>query len=161
MSLKGKNCILRKVNYDDLPLMLKWRNMPHVVANMEYKEIILWNEHFRWFYKIQEEGYHYFIIETADKTPIGTIYLSGINQKNEVESGLYIGDTRFIGTGITLEASKLIIQYAFEDLNIKAIRAKVNQTNQEIISYNESLGFERTDEPVNKNGFIVMMLKNK
>lgn len=158
MSLKSDNCILREATYDDLPLMLKWRNLPHVVENMEYKELIMWNEHFRWFYRIQQEGYHYFIIETNDGTPIGTIYLSGIDEQNNTTSGLYIGDQRYLGTGITLEASKLIINYAFDELKVNAIIAKVNSENQKIIAYNEQLGFQRDIHANEHNSFITMKL---
>lgn len=161
MSLKGKNCILREVSYDDLPLLLKWRNLPHVVENMEYKELIMWNEHFRWFYRIQQEGYYYYIIETPEGHPVGTIYLSGIDQENKVSSGLYIGDARYLGTGITVEASQLIIDYALNVLKVDAIRAKVNGNNSNIINYNQQLGFQTLKQEKNSNGFIVMELRRR
>lgn len=158
MFLEGKNCHLRKIDLQDLPLLLKWRNRPHVVQNMEHQAPILWNEHFHWFYKIEREGYYYFIIETKENVPIGTIYISGKDIKNEVNSGLYIGDQRYLGTGISMEASKLIIDFAFNEVGVTAIKAKVNSNNQEIIRYNESLGFKKEETLKNKNGFVTMVL---
>ncbi|MBN9293275.1 MAG: GNAT family N-acetyltransferase [Flavobacteriia bacterium] len=156
MFLKGKFCQLRSVTTNDLPLLLEWRNSEHVRVNMEHREIISPEEHTGWFQHITDNGYHYFIIESPELAPVGTIYLSGATADNGAESGLYIGDQRFLGTGITIEASRLIIQFAFEALRLDYLFAKVKEDNQDIIAYNKMLGFK--EEKKISNGFLRMVL---
>lgn len=157
--LKGKFCQLRQITEEDLPLLLEWRNAKHVNENMEYQATISWEQHQKWFQDISEKGFYYFLIETIEKEPFGTIYVSNINDKNTAECGLYIGNSKFIGTGITIEASKLLIDFAFQELNISYLHAKVKATNQVIIDYNKLLGFEEK-ERINVD-FLLMQLKNQ
>lgn len=156
MCLKGKTCQLRSAEREDLPLLLEWRNKEHVIQNMEHQERISWEEHIQWFKRIHKQGYHYFIIETIDKIPVGTIYISGRTLDNGAESGLYIGNEQFLGTGITIEASKMIIQYAFEQENLNYLYAKVKASNATIIAYNKMLGFKTVKDE--QKAFIKMVL---
>ncbi len=156
MFLKGKYCQLRSIEEVDLSLLLEWRNKEHVLQYMEYQKHISWEEHLQWYRNISEQGYHYFIIETTEKIPVGTIYISGKTLDNGAESGLYIGNEQFIGTGITIEASKIIIQYAFEHENLNYLYAKVKASNATIIAYNKMLGFKTTSKE--NMAFIKMVL---
>lgn len=157
--LKGKNCQLRLLLESDLPLLLEWRNKKHVLMNMEYQHVISKEEHIRWYQMILQEKYHYFIIETLENEPVGTIYLSGKTIDNGAESGLYIGDERFLGTGITLEASQLLIDYAFNEIKLNYLFAKVKSSNSAIIAYNERIGF-KIEKELNP-GFLKMRLNNR
>lgn len=156
--LKGKFCVLRPITHTDLPTLLEWRNSEHVSKNMEYTQKITAEEHQNWFKKIHH-SYHYFIIESLTNDLIGTIYLSNIKENNSAESGLYIGNKAFIGTGISWEASKLLIQYGFENLKLTSIYAKVKNDNYEIINYNKALGFKVEETP--NQEFIKMFLQKK
>lgn len=142
MFLKGNFCQLRSIEEQDLPLLLTWRNKPHVLQNMEYQEPIFLEQHLQWHQHIQANEYHYFIIETLQKIPVGTIYVSGKTVDNGAESGLYIGNEDYIGTGITVEASQMIIDYAFNTLKLSYLTAKVKTSNNLVIAYNQALGFK-------------------
>lgn len=143
---------------EDLPLLLEWRNSEHVRRNMEYRELVSQEAHAAWFKRITESNYHYFLIESPESIPVGTIYLSGSTPDNGAESGLYIGNRDFLGTGITVEASRLIIQFAFEELRLNYLFAKVKADNDEIIAYNKLLGFK--EEEKISGGFLRMILTN-
>lgn len=146
MFLKGNFCQLRSVEGQDLPLLLTWRNKPHVLQNMEYQEPISMEQHLQWHQHIQANEYHYFIIETLQEIPVGTIYVSGKTTDNGAESGLYIGNEDYIGTGITVEASQMIIDYAFKTLKLDYLTAKVKTSNNIVIAYNQALGFKIDSE---------------
>jgi RimJ/RimL family protein N-acetyltransferase len=156
--LKGKFCQLREITEKDLPKLLTWRNKEHVLINMEHQAIISPEEHAKWYQMIRKEGVYYFIIETHLEKPVGTIYFSSITEDQGAECGLYIGEEDYLGTGITLEASKLLIDYAFNIKKLHYLFAKVKKSNAAIISYNESLGFKIAKEL--SNNFYKMILVN-
>jgi RimJ/RimL family protein N-acetyltransferase len=159
MFLKGKFCQLRSIEERDLPLLLTWRNKPHVLQNMEYQEPISMEQHRKWHQYILSNKYHYFIIETLQEIPVGTIYISGKTDDNGAESGLYIGNEDYIGTGITVEASHMIINYAFNTLKLAYLTAKVKSSNSLVITYNQALGF-KIDSEINAQ-FLRMKLSAK
>ena len=57
-----------------------------------------------------------------------------------------------MGTGSALFASSLLLSFAFEKLQLKKLKAKVNSSNKIAIDYNGFLGFEffeKLDEQFN------------
>ena len=57
-------------------------------------------------------------------------------------AGLFIGNEEFEGTGIAFKASLALLEYAFEELKLETIFAKVHKENIVAIAYNKNLGFE-------------------
>lgn len=154
--LKGVKCTLRPLVFEDLTTLLKWQNMKHVVETKEDKKFVLWNDHFRWFYQIQAEGYHYFVIEVESDLPIGVIYLTGKQKDGANRIGFYIGDSRYFDVGIEAEALQLILTYALQELKAHLLKAKVDKDNQKRIDFLEKMGFHIEKDSENKNGFINM-----
>lgn len=126
-----------------------WRNLPFVRKQMEYKEFISPEMQQAWFASVQNEQYAYFLIYVG-KIPAGLIHLAAINKETRTaEAGLFIGEEAFYGTGVALGASLMLLDFAFYELNLKAVYAKVKDGNLPAENYNALLGFEKI-EPVNE-----------
>lgn len=137
-----KNIVLEPLSKNKIELVRNWRNSPEIFVNMQYQSFISKVEQINWFEKIQKENSHYFIIKTNEKD-VGLIHINKINdQEKTAEVGLFIGEKDFVGTGVAIYASFLLLLFAFEKLQLKKLKAKVNLNNKTAIDYNAFLGFE-------------------
>lgn len=86
-----------------------------------------------------------FAIRSIDKDDmVGYIELSNIQWWNGVANlGIGIGETKHRGSGYGKEAMKLILDFAFEELNLHRIQLNVFSYNKGAISLYEKLGFSR------------------
>lgn len=140
--ISGYGIRLVPLSENTIELLRYWRNQSFIRNQMEYKEMISQAAQQQWFNSIKNNAsFLYFIIYKNDK-PIGMIHLSDIdNSKKVANVGLFVGDTEFLGTGVSLGASVLLIELAFEKLDLKKLYAKVKTTNTISIEYNAMLGF--------------------
>ena len=136
-----------------------WRNQIEVSQFMEFQNEISKEEQLIWFEKIQNSNSEYYIIKKEEQQ-IGLIHLNQIDYTTKSgEAGLFIGDNKFNGTGITLGASILLLEYAFNKLGLDTIFAKVKNSNSNAINYNKLLGFAE-DKPYNTE-FTIYQLKKE
>lgn len=74
---------------------------------------------------------------------IGNIKIDPINKKHLIgEYGILMGDRNNWGKGYAKEASKSVISYCFESLNLRKITLGVIKDNVAAVKLYESLGFE-------------------
>lgn len=129
------------LSYVHLEILRNWRNADVIRMQMEYTNRITPEQQVNWFNSLNQGRDYYFIIYYK-KEPIG---LTHLNQKNTEEQfahcGLFIAKEEYIGTGISLAASLLLLDLAFQQLNLQYVLAKVKNTNQIAIDYNHKLGF--------------------
>lgn len=141
--LKGFGLTLKLVDETTAEQVRLWRNEPSIAQFMEYKENITPEMQQIWLKNIQNSSDLFYVI-SQDKNLIGTIHLSQINSiQKTAEAGIFIGNKEFSGTGITLGASLLLLDLAFETLNLQRVFAKINIENKAAEQYNEILGFEK------------------
>lgn len=139
---------LERVTVDMLELLRNWRNEDFVRLKMIYQDFISKEEQARWFERINHEDAFYFVMYDQE-IPVGMIHLNKIDRvKKEAEAGIYIGNSAYLGTGITFRASFLLLEFGFKHVHLDSVLAKIKRTNQEAIAYNEFLGF-RFDRLVN------------
>lgn len=78
-----------------------------------------------------------------DGSHIGNIKIDPINKKHLIgEYGILMGDRNNWGKGYAKEASKSVISYCFESLNLRKITLGVIKDNVAAVKLYESLGFE-------------------
>lgn len=146
--LNKYNILLEPLNIDSLETLRLWRNSASVSQFMEFREEISEKEQQLWFTNIDPKNEYYFIIK-KDQFPIGMIHLNKINSESKsAEVGLFIGEKKFQGTGISFGASLNLLDFAFETLNLNEVFAKVNNANKNAILYNSFLGFAE-ESPLN------------
>ena len=78
-----------------------------------------------------------------DGTHIGNIKIDPINYKHQIgEYGILMGDKNNWGKGYAKEASRSVISYCFDILNLRKITLGVIKDNVAAVKLYESLGFE-------------------
>lgn len=138
--MKGFGLELKPLSESTLEQVRRWRNDKQTARHMEFRNEISIEGQQKWFSSIQNA--YYFVIYSGS-VPIGLIDLKKIDpDKKTAESGLLIGNKDFIGTGITLGASILLLDFAFDQLKLETVTAKIRKENQEAEKYNQLLGFE-------------------
>lgn len=140
--MNGFGIELEPLSEQTLELVRKWRNDERTSRFMEFREKITSEVQQKWFASI--ENAHYFIIK-SNAIPVGMIDLKKINKvAKTAESGLLIGEPNFVGTGIALGASLLLLDFAFGELTLETVSAKISSKNSEAQKYNQLLGFSFT-----------------
>lgn len=141
--LNGFGLTLKLVDENTAEQVRIWRNDAEISQFMEFKDHITPKMQQIWLKNIQNSSDLFYVI-SKDEHLIGTIHLSQIkHQDKTAEAGIFIGNKEFSGTGITLGASLLLLDLAFETLNLQRVFAKINIENKAAEQYNEILGFEK------------------
>jgi UDP-4-amino-4,6-dideoxy-N-acetyl-beta-L-altrosamine N-acetyltransferase len=135
--------VLNRLEPNEIELVRTWRNSQAISEQMEYKAYISSDQQIEWFNQIQKSEVDYYYTIYVQEKPIGLIHLNKIDTElKTAHAGLFIGDLAFLGTGIVLGASILILELAFSELKLLSVFAKVNKLNRPAIDYNHLLGFE-------------------
>lgn len=145
MILSGFGCELRPLTSKLAEQLRMWRNQPENLQWMDFQQQINQEEQRSWFRNLDWKKNQYFGIFAQQL--IGFIHLKNINEINqEAEAGILIGNSEATGTGVALKASVLLLDYAFEVLQLKKITAKTACQNDIARSYNAFLGFQLEKE---------------
>jgi RimJ/RimL family protein N-acetyltransferase len=108
---------------------------------MEYRGHITSEDQNLWFRNLCAKTNYYFIINYQNRK-IGLIHLNKFDHENSsAHAGLFIAESEFTGTGISLGASLLILTYAFDELKLDIVYAKIKRDNLSALKYNSGLGF--------------------
>lgn len=133
---------IRPITLADTDLIIKWRNSDAVRQNFIYQKLFTKESHETWMKTMVEPGHvaQFIIEDIRTGTPVGSVYLRDIDTANEkAEFGIFLGDFR--GKGYGTEATKLILQYAFETLNLHRVFLRVFADNTGAIRSYEKAGF--------------------
>ena len=134
---------LESITENDLELMRNWRNSEHVRQNMKFKKIITSEMQANWFKQLEKANNIYFVI-TKDNNKIGVVNLKDINWEiNTAEAGIFIGEIEHLNTLTPILATICIMEFAFEILSLKWLRAKISSSNVKTILFNESIGYKK------------------
>lgn len=151
--MKNKICevlqssLIRIVTFEDLPLILEWRNSDRVRMVMNNKNIITWEEHVQWFSQVlQDETKEVFIAE-YNQQPFGVVSFNNKNiSQGTCEWGFYVGAPQ-IDVPLGKALAILALDYIFEDYHL--VRAEVLQINSKSSLFHLDLGFNKLYEKGN------------
>jgi RimJ/RimL family protein N-acetyltransferase len=95
------------------------------------------------FEKQIKEGYYFAIYSLADDKLIGEIDLSGFDRaaKNSW-LGIGLGEREYWGKGCGTDATKVILRFAFRELNLHRVNLNVFEYNLRAIHCYEKVGFK-------------------
>jgi RimJ/RimL family protein N-acetyltransferase len=160
--LKGENVVLRPVRRSDISHLLRWFNDPEVI---QYLLMYLPMTEMAEEKYIEELGTTraktdvIFVIEVTggeSMRPVGTVALHNIDNKNhEATFGIAIGEKDCWSKGYGTEATRLITDYGFEQLNLHRISSSALSFNDRSIRMHRGIGFVeegRQRESIFKNG---------
>jgi len=136
-NLKINNSI-RILRKDDLDLILKWRNHESIRSFMFNKEIIKNVDHVSWFESLATRKDRFAFIFSINEEKKGFAQISLVG--NEIaEWGFYVDPYAQPGMGKYLAYN--IIEYLFNEMNVRKIVGRVIDFNKRSISLHEKFGF--------------------
>lgn len=135
---------VRKFRKSDIPKKVEWINNPENNQFLHYDIPICVEKTEKWFDNHQNEDTRYDAIIEADGVPVGTIGLLSIDRKNsKAEYYIAMGETDYKGKGVAKEASRLILNYGFNQLGLNRIYLFTEVENVAAQKLFEKVGFER------------------
>lgn len=144
--IEGENIYLRELEISDVnQSYCNWMNDPEVTQYLN-KHPGKWTikELKNYVKKIKRSPYVLFwaIISKDKKRHIGNIKLGHINGIHGFSDiGIIIGEKSFWGKGSATEAIRLVVSYAFNQLNLQKLIAGVNKNNLGSIRLFRKAGF--------------------
>ena len=146
--LNGKRVILRPVKRSDINLFLKWFNDQEVIQYLSNYLPMTEMAEEKWIESLattRSKTDVVFVIEVKEGSsnkPIGNTGLHGIDSKDQnAWFGIVIGEKDYWSRGYGAEAAQLIIEYGFQQLNLRRISSAVTEFNERSIRMHERLGF--------------------
>lgn len=139
----SEKIILREIEEKDLDLIIKWRNDPKILRwFFSYLPLNKVKQR-KWYEKyLNDDTQQTFIIELKEEIPIGTVGLTGIDYKNQrAELTIVIGEKEYGGKGLGKEALDVLVKFAFNEMNLRKIKALVFSDNERAINLYEKYGF--------------------
>jgi RimJ/RimL family protein N-acetyltransferase len=139
---------LRKMTKEDTELYNKWRNDLDVMYNTNPSLDVYTLESTEDFVEQvilgSSTAKSYIITETETETPIGIVSLIHIDYKNRnAECIIDIGEKNYWGKGYGSEGMKLILDYAFYELNLHRVSLRVFSFNERAIRLYTKMGFRK------------------
>jgi RimJ/RimL family protein N-acetyltransferase len=159
--ISGKRIRLRALEKSDLPAAVRWLNDSEVTENLLHDIPLSLAREELWYQKMLENPpeTHVLAIEVKDGDEwwhIGTTAFHNVDWKNRIgEYGIMIGEKSQWGKGYGYEATLLMLQYAFNHLNLNKVFLYAIETNARGIRVYEKAGFiheGRLRQDIHKNG---------
>lgn len=143
----GKRIQLRAIEYDDLPLIVQWRNDPEVYQYFYEHEPLSLVMQRAWFEKyLARSDEKLWIVEAKDKNEsIGTVGLVHIDWRNrKAEWGrLLIYPDQYKHGGYGSEIESLILRFFFDNMNMNRLQCEVFLENESVWKLHEKFGFNQ------------------
>jgi RimJ/RimL family protein N-acetyltransferase len=144
--LRGKRLSMRPLTKEDIPLFLRWMNDPEVNQFLAaYLPVNEQDEHdwLEQLHKKKNEEIILGIVDVKTNKLIGSMGIHRINWKDRTATtGAVIGDKRYWGKGYGTEAKMLLLNYAFNTLNLRKICSFAYSYNKRSVAYSKKCGYK-------------------
>ncbi len=127
-----------------LPLYVRWMNDPEVTHGLGYVRPYTREAGEQWYERAAAgaDGILFTIYELSSPTPIGSVGLHDLDQRNgRATFGISIGDKRFWNRGYGTEATRLMLDYAFNVQGLHNVMLSVYSFNARAQRAYEKAGF--------------------
>lgn len=160
-TLQNEKLVLRVIEKDDLSLALRWFNDAEVIQYLQMYLPMTRAAEEKWLERVSlSETNMVFVIEAKsddrNSTPIGSCGLHDIKWKDrQATIGIAIGEKEYWNGGFGTEAVKLLVEYAFCQLNLHRISSSVYDFNARSLAMQKKIGFViegRRRQAIFKNG---------
>jgi diamine N-acetyltransferase len=146
--LIGKQVRLRAIEREDVPAFLRWFNDPEVRQYLLLYKPMSKAEEERWVEARQEARDEFiFGIEALigeEWVLIGNVGLVKIDWKNRAAAlGIVLGEKEHWGQGYGTEATRLMLRFAFHELNLHRVELDVFDFNERAMRCYKKVGFRR------------------
>lgn len=166
MIIYGKKINLKNIEIADTDDIVRWRNNDNVRKYFINQTLFTKESHLKWMedYVSTGKAYQFIILEKESNISIGSVYLRDVDRTHKkAEFGIFIGEDKYRGSGIGIEATKLILEYGFNELDLNKIFLRVLTNNYKAIKSYLNVGFKyegyfREDVCVNSKYFDVIFM---
>jgi len=143
----GEKTFLRSLEAEDVKNYYRWLNDPEVTKYTSHGVFpVTREEEEKWFVETMErkDVIVLAIIDKKTDTHIGNCAIQNIDWTNRhAEYAVIIGEKKFWGKGVGTEVAKLLIEHAFNTLNLNKVSLGVNAQNKCAVRAFEKAGFVR------------------
>lgn len=142
--MQGDRVLLRPMEKTDADDVVRMRSAPEVLAQLFSDEPPTRESHLRWFEQMQIQGIRqeFMIVERETGRSIGTVGLNHIDPNHRrAEFGILMGDEEARGKGLAFEASRLLLDYAFNKLGLYRLYLHVFPDNEPALHLYRKIGF--------------------
>lgn len=141
----GEKVYLSPVSSEDLEKFVEWMNDFHLTDYIGRSDALVTKENEKeWIANATSgEKYIFSIVSLQEDKLLGIIELMDINQTDRRATvGIFVGDNSERSKGVGTEALNLILEYAFNYLNMHSINLTVLGTNERAKRCYEKVGFK-------------------
>ena len=133
---------LRKIQQEDLPLMLSWRNHPSVRSSMFSQSVIKLDQHRAWFQRESEKETSLWLLYLdVEDNPAGVVYFTDMDRcSSNAFWGFYAAPGAKPGTGTRMGIEAL--DHIFIENDFHKVNADVLDANQRSHRFHRKLGFQ-------------------
>lgn len=133
---------LRKINENDLEMVMNWRMLPDVTKYMYTNPKLTIENQKKWYEKsLISKTDKYWIIQLEDGVDVGLLSLNYIDMQNkQCAWAYYLADMRARGKGLGRILECNIYNYVFEKMNLNKLWCEVFKFNDKVISIHEKFG---------------------
>lgn len=156
-TLTTERLTLRQLSESDVPELFLLRSNPLVNKYLDRQPCKTLEDASEFIENIKKNRSFYWAIEqNGNEKLVGTICLFGVSEAlKNCEIG-YELLPEYQGTGIMREATKKIIEYASQTLELKTIEAYTHKDNQSSTNLLKDLKFKRTDSVDATNSNLIL-----
>ena len=143
--IPGDRLSLWALERHDILTVYKWVNDPDVISTaIQWHFPLSLEDVENWFIGVSSNpGVKVFSIRTNDGNFIGMIELNNIDWKNrKADLGIILGEKEYWGKGYGEEAMRLLVDFAFKQLNLHRLGASVLEVNDRSLGLFKKLGFK-------------------
>ena len=158
LTIEQYGIILKRLEFEDIELVRRWRNHPKIRKRMSFKKHISKEMQKAWFDSINNKYNYYFLIEYQGRY-IGVIDNKKINEEDfTAEGGIFIWDDELDNEFVPIFASLCLLNvnaFCF-DLLYKSF-VQILKTNHKAIAFNKQLGYKLLPgQEKNKNQYYLL-----
>ncbi|WP_188067080.1 GNAT family N-acetyltransferase [Brevibacillus brevis] len=148
MLFQSERVYLRKMTGEDVDVYHTWRNDVEVMRTTNPSiDVYTWGDTNGFVNQVILQGSSsksYMIVDSQTNRPIGITSLIQIDLKNRnAECIIDIGEKEYWGKGYGREALKLLLDYAFLEMNLHRVSLRVFSFNEKAIKLYDRLGFKQ------------------
>lgn len=147
ITLEAFGLTLRRLTEADIETVRQKRNSAEIQRFMAWRGHITQEMQREWFRSIDNPRNYYFLLYADGQEPVGLFNLKDIDRRTATaEKGSMIWDTAMRGHLIGTRATMVMLDFAFECLNLRRLIAHVLPENARSLAMYRKFGF-RTPTP--------------
>lgn len=142
--LIGKNVFLRKLEKGDLERTWVWLHMQDVYDKIGVSVPFSHSQQEAWFEKTDKatDKFVFAVCRCNDSLHLGNVSIDSIDSKHRnARLSIFLADSESRGKGYGSEALNLLIEYAFDFLNLHKVWVKMDTDDPRVVRFYEKCGF--------------------